>query len=109
MATASEVVRAYLEGKTAKDSNAKYRAIIHAATAEIVAEMPNGFTAKDARACVATYLAENPDLNGASKNMVGRAATGALNALVNEGALRVNESGVYAHVNIAPAAVPVGL
>jgi hypothetical protein len=103
-----------MAGRSKRSADTKVRAVTHAATAEIVAELPDGFNAKDARACVRTYLEGNPDLNGATSNAIGRGVTSALNALVNEGALAVDDKGIYRHADTASVSsinpqTPVGL
>lgn len=98
MPTAMEVVKEYLEGRTTTDKNAKFRAVTHAATAEIVAELPDGFTAKDARACVKRYLEGNPDVADASSNLIARGVTQTLSVLVNEGELHLSD-GIYKHAD----------
>lgn len=115
MADAGAVVRDYLQGKAGQNEADKARAVVRSAAGEIVAELPDGFTARDVRACVATLLEGNTDTAELSTNARGRAVTNALNNLVSDGQLSFVEGdggkgGSYRHADPTNSPqVPVGL
>jgi hypothetical protein len=111
MADAAAVVREYLQGKTQRNENDRARAVVTAATGEIVEVMPDGFTAKDIRTCVGTLLEGNGDTADMTVNARGRAVTTALASLVSDGQLTLTDK-EYRHTDPTisqPRSIPVGL
>lgn len=99
--TAREVVAEYLRNKdafTAKDELTKR---IEANTREIVDELPDGFTMKDVRTCVAVLNDADPELTDMSNGRRSRRITKAVDEMVADGLLNLDGS-VYSHVVVGP-------
>ena len=102
--TAAEVVNAYLTEQRTKNAGERATEAIAKASREIIGELPDGFTAKDARKCVALFLDGHPDLEGVTTNKRGRVTTKTLNDMVNAGTLSLDENGEYRHADPTTAA-----
>lgn len=105
MPTANEVVQKYLEGRKRNQSGAKETEVTKQAALEIVGALPDGFTIKDARACVKAMLTGNTDTAELSANARGRIVTKTLDGMVNDGSLRMDEEGRYTHADPTTATV----
>jgi len=96
--TAREVVAEYLAKKQAAEKPDAQRSLVQELAEEVIDELPDGFTAKDARACVALLTDDRPELADMSKQKRGRTVTKLLDGMVADGALKLDEHDQYAHV-----------
>lgn len=96
MTTAHDVVADYLKERNAQTKPQRQRAIVADATREIVDELPDGFTIKDVRTCVAALVDENNELDGFTPSRRNRQITKTVNDLVAANALKL-EGELYFH------------
>lgn len=94
--TAREVVAEYLAKKSAKTAPQAEREAAHDAARAIIDEMPDGFTARDVRACVSALSEGDETLTAMTPARRNRAVTKTLDAMVADGALKL-EGDDYAH------------
>jgi hypothetical protein len=96
-ATAREIVAQYLATKAESTKPDRERELAAEAATAIVDELPDGFTLKDVRACVATFAEHDADLGSMTASRRNRAITKTLDGLVADGALKL-DGDKYAHV-----------
>jgi len=94
--SAKDVVAEYLKSKAEADKPAEQRAAVTDATREIVTELPDGFTEKDVRVCVAAYASSLHVLDDFTPSRRNRAVTKTLNELVADGHLSL-DGDAYTH------------
>ena len=97
--TAREVVAEYLARKAEKTAPEQEREAITAAAKAIIDELPDGFTANDVRACLKALAAQDEHMSEVNQNRRGRAANKVLDAMVADGALKLDE-GEYTHAAV---------
>lgn len=98
MATAQEVVQQYLATKRVSGIRNVQDDMISQATRDIVEALPDGFTKKDVRACVLSFIDAIPELADVKAYRKTRTANLTIDDLVEKGGLAVNGDGQYHHV-----------
>lgn len=97
MTTAHDVVADYLAKKAESTKPAAEREAAQNAAAELIDEMPDGFTDKDIRACMAIFAEHDERLTGMTASRRNRAVTKTLNGMVSDGVVKL-DGDRYSHV-----------
>lgn len=95
MPTAAEVVRDYLDKQTTKKQTNVERDAIGNATAEVIAELPDTFTGRDVRACVALVLDGDETTKDVSTPRRSRLVNKELAKMTQNGLLSIDDQDVY--------------
>lgn len=103
--TAREVVAEYIKSKRETDKPKHQREVVERRTREVVDELPDGFSAKDVRVCVAAVTEGDPELDGMSASRRARQVGKTLNDMVADDALKL-EGELYSHRPLT-AATPI--
>lgn len=94
--TAREAVAEYLKSKRDADKPKWERELVAKRTREVVDELPDGFTAKDVRVCVAAVTEDDPELDGMADGRRSRQVGKTLNDMVADNELKL-EGEIYSH------------